>query len=398
MPRESEYPKSEATENLENGPAFSVEAIQWTIKQFLEKRRAPDNSGTNALILKLFNNELPANMQEVMAAEGENGQEGSLSLKVLKIFNPGDAKKEYQALKRANKIVQGNEGGAPIAKIPHAYGFYDIPIEKDFKEFLNQNGAAIIGDHVGVVIMDYIEGEDLAGVLQKELQKIYPSSEESDFSSDITDLSFERLYQALERSDFVLPESIVGQIENAVKALHQQGLYHNDLHLRNVILRDADLRAENPQTYIIDFATATYGEPASEDSPTRLSDENIIARLSPLTKSAESKKEKHLNEEKEEWSSRVQEIERNPRLQKRKSEIKDVLESGKKQKLESYFNAASSIDKDFESFLGILFALCREDEKYRDTIKNLIDEQSRNSTRRAFLSRAMRSWKEAIGI
>ena len=90
------------------------------------------------------------------------------------------------------------------------------------------------------------------------------------------------MVKELGKTDFILPEEVIAQLKNGIRALHEGGLWHNDLHLGNIVVRDGDL--ENPRLYGIDFEDATYEKKTINDAEGEyyLSDENIVNLLEPL--------------------------------------------------------------------------------------------------------------------
>ncbi len=374
---------------------FSEQEVISALDHFLATHRSIDNAGKNAVILKLFNNELSPEVRKVMAAEeSEDNPEGSVSIKALKIYNPGDAEKEYDALVEARRIVQESEDTDSLARIPRAYGHYEIPVGAALKEFLNNSGAQLTGEKAGLIVMDYIEGEDLAAVLHREYLKRFSSEEDPYPSEDVSTPSFERLFQTLERSDFVLPREVVAQIERTVEALHANRLYHNDLHARNIILRKADL--EKPQAFIIDFATATHDRPA--DGKDALADGNIINRLIPLAKTSEEKLHEERMRHEDEWNRRLAIIEDNPKSRQKYLDIKECFTGGDDRRLESQFIGSLTFDQDFKTFMGALLKIYREDPVQQDRIARFVVGQEGNRANRPFIIKKIREWKEVVGI
>lgn len=395
MISEGSFAEVKPTEQGPDPEVLSEHEITEALDRFLETHRSIDNAGKNAVILKLFSNELSPEIRKVMAAEeSEDNPEGSVSIKALKIYNPGDAEKEYKALVEARNVVQKSEDADSFARVPRAYGHYEIPISGTLKDFLNKSGASLTGEKAGLIVMDYIEGEDLAAVLHREYLKRFSSENDPYPSDDVTAPSFERLFQSLERSDFVLPREIVAQIERTIEALHANRLYHNDLHARNIILRKADL--ENPQAFIIDFATATHGQPA--DGEEALSDRNIVNRLIPLVKTNEEKLHEERMRHEDEWKRRLAIIEDNPKSHQRYLEVKQCFTDGDDRRLESQFIGSSTFDQDFKTFMGALLKIYREDPGERERIARLLDGQESNRANRPFIIRKIREWKEVVGI
>jgi hypothetical protein len=397
MLKEGAYAEENPTESIEQDGGFSEE----TIKRFFETRRSVQNEGNNALIFRVPYDELPPERQRKMDLEkGEDNPEGSLSIKALKVFGLGNAKKEFDALTEARDIVQRERGMTtkPMMRVPKASGFYEIHVGKEMEELLNKNGASILGGKVGLIEMDYIEGDDLAAVLHRELLNRLPSGDGPDsYRNDgVDNPTFEELFRALEKTDFVFPENLRMQIKNTVDAWHKKNFYHRDLHPRNIILKDGKL--ENGQLYGIDFATASHEKPmvTEDDDVKYLPDDGIVQRLSPLTKSAMMKKKEESMKIVEEWDERIALMEKQPKLAKQYDNIKNGLDSGATNILEGQFIISSSSDRDFQNFLAALLKLSRENPTHRGEIKKFIESHEKDKKTRSFVLNQMGKFKRVI--
>jgi tRNA A-37 threonylcarbamoyl transferase component Bud32 len=393
MFKEGAYTEEGTNESIEHSGGFSEE----TIRNFLEKHHTVENSGKNGIILKFSKDELPLEVQKSIDSDPEDNPEGALTVKALKLYALGEAQKEFDALREAREIIlkKQNSQNGPFAKIPKASGFYDIQVSEDFQNFLNKNGASIVDGKVGLIMMDYIEGTDLAVLLHRELLKRIPAEQEHYPLNELDNPSFEDMFRALEKSGFVLPEAIATQIKNSMALLHEKEFYHNDLHPRNIIIRDGDM--ENPQAYIIDFATATHGKRILKDSDIKyLPDGQIISSLASLSKSANQKESDRKKESLDEWNNRIEAFKKQPRGAKQYEVVKIALEGNNLSTIENQFILSSSSDMDLQNFLAILISLSRENAESRTEVIDFLSSHENDKKKRTFFLNQLKEAKKII--
>lgn len=398
MRKEGAYPEGNSKESIEHRPMFSKEIL----KHFLESRKTITDSGRSGILFRIDPEELPPDDREQMVFENDDNPEGALSIKALKVYNLAKAQQEFEALQEARAIIleKMESSSDPIFRVPRAIRFDEIDVNKKTEEFLNANRASITDGKVGIITMDWIEGKNLAVVLYEELLKRSPESEDLDPANfqDVQD--FRKLLHALEKIEFVLPKEIITQIKNGVDALHKGHLYHNDLHLGNVILKDGQL--ENPQIYAIDYADATHEKKTIDeaDGEFYLSDENIIKSLEPLTKTPEEKQKNREESILQEWNDRIALIERQPKAQEQYISLRNELATKNRGALEGQLIASSGSDRDVENYLGNLLKLSRENGTYRDEIRIFLKERvgDKKSKMRSFVLNRMQALQKAIEI
>jgi hypothetical protein len=246
--------------------------------------------------------------------------------------------------------------------------------------------------------MDWVEGKNLAVALYEELLRRSPESEDLDPEKfrDVQD--FAQLLRELGKTGFVLPEEILMQLKNGVDALHKGHLYHNDLHLGNVILKDGAF--ENPQIYTIDYADVTHERRSIDDADGEfyLSDENIIKSLEPLIKTPEKKQKERENIIAKEWNDHIALLEQQPRVQEQYQSLKKALTTGNQSILEGQLIASSGSDRDIENYLGNLLKLSRENSVYSDEIGIFLKErmEEKKSKMRGFVMNRIQSLQKAI--
>ena len=426
--------KGTGEKKLETKPLhISEEAIE----SIIETHHSVENMGTKGVIIKILREELPKEIQEEMEtwdAEGDEDESTSLAIKALKIFNHEDARREYEAQLEARNIVQGAQGNKPLAKVPRVGSFHEIVVSKRTQDFLNKNGAFIADGKVGLIVMDFIEGMDLATLLYREALK-RNKAEDREYSDEYVDslpfdqlhwevstmLNFSKpggksrnegerifeeeivkadnakvLFRWLETHNFVLPPELLEQIKNTVELFHKNGLYDNDLHERNVIVQNGDL--EHPQAYIIDFGSATRGKKASNDETSKpIADEAIVARLAPLTKSPEEKTRERIDETEKGWEALVASTKEHPKAKKQYEIIKTGIESNDENMLEHQFAVSSSNDDEFRLFLGNLLRIYREEESSRERIEAFLAAKGKTKKMRPFNIRQIQDVRRMMG-
>ncbi len=261
------------------------EFIIRSIQEVLHKEHKA-NEGNNGVIFK------------IRVKEHEGDQEvKEYAAKLLKVGDFKTLNNEYDNQRRAYEIIQeAIEAGAneaDFAKVPHPDFCQEIGADEDMKSHLVREGVRVSGDDVGVMAMDWINGEDVATYLFKETlrRKNSPYLEtikQNDFNHLLGAVGMElgyaqpggkatregdkifettkvaqenegKLYKFLKKDGYIFPKKTVEQISNTIDLLEKNGLAMWDSHARNVMI---DSNGENP--YLIDFApqARTIGEDA----------------------------------------------------------------------------------------------------------------------------------------
>jgi tRNA A-37 threonylcarbamoyl transferase component Bud32 len=262
------------------------------------------NEGNNAVILQLpleeLKEQLPTESIKYLlpSEEGPN----RVASKVLRFFEAGKISQETANQERARQIIeeQDKETRAKMAKVPRTYLHTDLQIKNpEVRQALRRFGVEIKGDKVGVMMMDYIEGADLMTYLFRKLLVVVPEEQtrhraqiehvkrqleinpktvtfeelhlavktflslESpralDSDSQILRLDInnrKKVFEALQRYNIILDSEVYKKLELTLRILHENGLYHNDLHERNVML-ELDEQGNILDVYLLDFDKAS---------------------------------------------------------------------------------------------------------------------------------------------
>jgi serine/threonine protein kinase len=429
--REGNFPAEKHEENLRERKRISEEAI----RELLEAKHTISNAGSKGIIFKFSDADIPEALRTV--TEGSEArpatENASYAIKALKIYNTGEAEKEFEAMRRAHEVTADAEQKEALAPVPETSDFYEIEISETFQEFLNQNGAHLTQKKVGVIFMDYIEGEDLATLLYKEALRRQPGNpyvEEyidtlsfnelhrevgaalhfarpGGKSRDEGERVFEeemvkaanakKLVQHLRKAGFTLPKEILTQLENTIDLLHRNGVFHNDLHERNVIIKDADL--ENPRSYVIDFGSATVGKKASGTRGIKISpDEAILDRLAPLLTTIRDEREAERSAERLQWEEKIIALKENSSFSQKYGAVREALLSSEEgdAALEKQLAIALAHDAGFEDFLVLLLIASREIPDRKDHIQHFLDDYIGTKKVRPFALNKIKAWQREV--
>lgn len=254
------------------------------------------NEGTNGVIFSFRIDDVPEELKVQLAERGiELGTEAAV--KIMKVYVHGKDKKEFLLQQEAFRILSEGTHPVPVAGVPRPILYRDIEIADELQEKLKLAGVRSSSNRIELIVMDLIQGEDLAMIMYKEVLRKHPravhlaaeidSMTFQDLQDEVAsvlhfaspggkardeaqrqfeeikvmDMNAEKLYSFLDRSGFVLPENILDQLENALKILHEHGLYHRDAHHRNFFIQ-GDISGkktegqEQPRAFIIDFGAS----------------------------------------------------------------------------------------------------------------------------------------------
>ncbi len=277
------------------------------------KTHAPVDSGKEGIIYRMETSEVPDEVKNVYAEAG-HPLEADSALKVLKVYSSGKAKREYGFQLQAHSIVEEHLKRNPqdvgkYARVPNPIDYRKIHIDDQTREQIARAGGAITGQEVEVLLMDFIEGKDLATefylwilehspkdkdyVVQNtnirdfhqlqqavenilDFTKIKPSDKsEAEKIADqhrVNNLNAQKVYDFLRRTGYKLDSNVVTQITNTRKLLEDARLFHNDEHERNHMIGD------DGQVYLIDYAKAS-SQPANDEAVINL--EQKLRELTP---------------------------------------------------------------------------------------------------------------------
>ena len=299
------------------------------------------NEGNNGIIkaldLRKIRDELPLKLVEYITKKSPDffSERDDLAIKMLKVYNRGDGKREFEAQKRAHEIItkeQETNPEASLAGVPTPLIFEELTVvDEETQAILKNDGLKSLTDKVEILIMDLIPGEDMATHIYEEVVKrsgklahLRGSLEEIPLNDLIEEVSsalgfveaggkhrdedlkvfeeeavrnenVEKIVRFLKQSGFTLDKDILNKVENTIKLLHKNGLYHRDLHERNIMMVGDEVK-------IIDFGSAkevpagTEEDMYEEGGKRLVPDEMVLERYKPLTTTFEEDQQKEVKE------------------------------------------------------------------------------------------------------
>ena len=293
------------------------------------------NEGNNGIILEVDTSGLADEVREYFSADTEDDgadEEDKVAVKLLKIYTGTEGRQEYEMQRKARRILKAEK--VEGASVPRTRNFRELKIENDeIINHLKSLGLKIGSDRIiEVLSMDLVHGQDLATLMYKayvrkheaDFQKAYPDLEVEDHLKGLDINSLIGLVHHLagiktkhsnfddsilanyERNEIA---KIIGQevayqgllekkqtkvLLEAINALHQHGIYHRDLHPRNIMITDSG------EVEIVDFGSATEIDPKNNTEvqsvyragPDEIyaSDQGIVAMVGKLAKTETDKK------------------------------------------------------------------------------------------------------------
>jgi sulfite reductase beta subunit-like hemoprotein len=262
------------------------------------------NEGNNGVIFRLKLEGLDNATRNLIAAELPDLLENEQAIKLLKIYRPGLAEREYNLQQQAYDIVT-NSSQEKLARVPTPYGHYDLEVNDGTKNLVDKLGLEKLKDRVEVFFMEFVPGKDLATVLYEEIITRHPAAQKNLIGSRFEDMqaevirvlnfsapggkgatqeerdfemtkvmkeNAEKIYDFLKKQNFVLHPDIAQQVENTIKEFRKNEFELRDCHERNIMIvgnHDAK-QGESGQAYIID-----YGEARTKKETDQLANEGV---------------------------------------------------------------------------------------------------------------------------
>ncbi|MCF6276935.1 MAG: protein kinase [Candidatus Magasanikbacteria bacterium] len=281
------------SENNRNERALQIQKESKEVKEaiFREllvkalKEGVKINEGNNGVIVRVEGGVLDEEIKNVNPKfEGQ-----SLVSKIFKIDSVTEATNEFNVMSSAYDVLNSIFESSPdkveeYAKIPQAHINYNLKdLDAELAETLSNYGVpAREGGSLNVIIMDAVDGKDFNTILFEEVAKRHPKL----IDLKLENTSFKQLAYEVqvalkfsksgttgggkelldrenvakvvdffgigkgkkgEGSEFRLPEDFFSKIANTIKLLNENGIYHRDLHERNIMMD------KNGDVFVIDF-------------------------------------------------------------------------------------------------------------------------------------------------
>lgn len=275
-PDSSEINEDENLTEQHEKPQPTAEILQ-TIDQMISTYihfAHKDNEGQQALIFKynLETNVSDFSDEDREAIENYIGE--TKSIKILKVTDRKAANSEFEWHNKAYELYKSipEDEKHKYAGIPKPYINHTIEIDEETRKRLNKQNASISEDKASVMVMEWINGEDLLAKTFRKYLADRPAYAEmaknpllsfqsllisvsGDFQTNGLNFSemsvleqYTRLFKSISKKDEILSAEQQQQISNTLELLHKNKIFHNDLHLRNYLIED-----ETGKVFIIDF-------------------------------------------------------------------------------------------------------------------------------------------------
>jgi tRNA A-37 threonylcarbamoyl transferase component Bud32 len=292
----------------------SRDIIHSEINEMLRSVRK-QNEGAAGIIMKLDLGSFSPRLLEALQQTGVSVT-ADTAAKMLKVYSPGAAKHEFRMQQRAFDAISSIKDSNSTAKIPEPLFYSDITVDSDVADNLRSQDIDLNdSNHVEILLMDWIPGEDLMTQMYKKVLEYFPNhpvlpSNTDDFQQlryaasillglETPNLSvitaaqkenneaityrrnIDKLLNFLEKKGLEINPKIAEQLEACVNHLHRNSVWHNDIHERNIIITgDIFEKGEGAavMTYLIDFGTAT-----SSAEERMVSDKDLLQTLKKAT-------------------------------------------------------------------------------------------------------------------
>ncbi len=250
------------------------------IRQCITHER-PVTSGSNALIFKTE----------------DKRRSAAQAVKVLKVYRAGAGEHEFKTLSHAYELLSKEKGAA---QTPRPSQFVVLELTEEERTHLNSFGAHLVQQQpVEAFDMSFIEGKDFARIVYEEVIRrctpeellgfLRPEEQPADLVEEAATLEYlfdivshvlklenplkvdatgvpqndlrtlwknsKKIFEFLSSRGFQVHPSIVSQLDIAVAALHKNGIYHNDLHERNLMI-EGRIDDASGKVWILDFGAA----------------------------------------------------------------------------------------------------------------------------------------------
>ena len=358
-------------------------------------------SGRDGIILQVNISNFGPEDTETMRQNGIEITADEYALKMLKIYRPGDGAKEYQIQKEAYEILAGHDD---MAHVPKPIVMKLQQLSEHDREYL-RSYAPFIDNEAELILMDFIEGTDLATYIYNFIlsrngydeQMVANMSFEQKHSLIGGILNFEKAKNAdsgdfrelyalrenmrklmiyLKKKDFHIDQNFLDKIKNAVELLEAKGIFHNDLHDRNVMI------GKDGNPYIIDF-----GRSVRDKSDQESDDIAIVRRYEELNKTEKIDGAK-------EWLDIENKILKSERWLKILEKMESYLLNGEKNKVVNCVISESADDNKFLNYLGVLIILFKKTDQKNDVLD--IIEQLGLVLKREFLKAKLSDLKKYL--
>lgn len=376
----------------------------------LEKNPEKFDEGREGVLFYLRLEELPKDVSKAVREQTPFKEGEKQALKVLKVYGKGKGVHEFAMQKAAHEMLTPYRDNPDYADVPEPTFYDDIPVSESMRANLESVGMRDVGDSIEVIMMEHIEGEDVATHLYKEALRRHPdfprhlqeryamqaahaqeevgrighmpfgelhayvaslfdfakpnlqgaTSADAAYKTRVVEAeNANRLLRFLEQQDeALLPSSLISQLRNTITLFGEEGLKHGDLgaNLRNIML------CPDGRHRVLDF-----GRSEKEQGTVAKNELGVVHVLEPLTKS-------RTDRIREEYQERIREFQRGKDAAlgdaRWQAVAKELRERGNV--LDGWFEKKKSDPMDFGATLA---ALIEQGDVTRDQALAFVDER-----------------------
>jgi hypothetical protein len=284
---------------------------EFEIRQCITHER-PVASGSNALIFK---------------TEDKKRRSSAQAIKVLKVYRAGAGEHEFKTLSHAYELLAQEKSAA---QTPRPSQFVVLELTEEERSHLNSFGAHLANQQpVEAFDMSFIEGKDFARIVYEEvigrctpeelIGFLRPDEQPRDLIEEAASLEYlfdivshvlklenplkvdatgvpqndvrtlwknsKKIFEFLTSRGFQVHPSIVSQLDTAVSILHKNGIYHNDLHERNLMI-EGRIDDASGKVWILDFGASHR---KSSELETYRDDMSLVRLLEACVKTKEER-------------------------------------------------------------------------------------------------------------
>lgn len=346
-------------------PPSPEKLMETKLKELLINYGEKVNEGNNGVIYKLNIDKIDPETKGLIFGKDAEKIPDKLAGKLLKIYTESAEEDEAINQQRAYNLI--DSGNSQLAHIPAVYTHRAVEVtDVELKDMMEKNN--IFSSHLQMVLMDYVDGDDLATHIFKKIIEETPNHTAEHYRQAGLlggNVNFNELHQAvahivgfyeptavqkqgleqfavqdrnsqeiinhMKEHDIVLDKEIFERVSNTLKILHKNGVYHNDLHLRNIMMTYDDGGVDD--VLIIDFA-----EVSDKNEEERQDDFSILTAYRELSFSKDEreagKKRKKINAFEKQRERYLESPKYKQAWEKIEAEIANLLDKGSEENFE----------------------------------------------------------------
>lgn len=239
------------------------------------------------------------NTRELFAKVIRSIDDSDLAAKILKLYGPGMAEAEMALQAKAYRVVTAENGSNKnYAQVPKVYMDETINVNNpEALRRLESLNVEVGPDHqVEAIVMDYVDGIDFATYIDRlvianhpelrhlisylqpgerwdfdmmhrhvaqalkfEIPKVKANEPDQMYAEyKVFSSNRKKIIDFLKKAGVTIDPNILNRVNNTISLLHSKGIYHHDLHERNIMLSFSDRdMTQVKDVFIVDFGQAS---------------------------------------------------------------------------------------------------------------------------------------------